>query len=234
MIEFSGVQIVAWSLATLLAYCLALIVERNVSSTSKLIFHPIIISALIIGGLLAIFNVSVEDYQHFTFVIDWLLGPATVALAVPMYLHLKAVKDTGYRVFVPIIVGGVLAPVLSVVVLYLAMIDEQVVITFLTKSITTPLAMETTELLGGIPSLAAVVVIVTGIVGAVFSKLIFWQVKGIDNTGKGLVLGTIAHAIGTAQAYKDSEKSGVFASLALCINGIVTAIVLPLIYWLVS
>ena len=94
--------------------------------------------------------------------------------------------------------------------------------------------MDAAREIGGIPSLAAVFVIVTGIIGACFADMIFRFIGVSDPRAKGVALGTVAHAVGTAKAVSDSTVAGAFASVALCVNGILTAIFLPLIFWLLN
>ena len=121
-----------------------------------------------------------------------------------------------------------MAPLTAWLILYALDSSVALQLTILTKSITTPLAMDTARLIGGIPPVAAIVVIMTGIVGVVFSPWIFGLAKIKEDAVKGLTLGIFAHGIGTAKALQISERAGAFASLALGVNGVVTAIILSL------
>lgn len=220
--------IAIWSGLTLFAYFVGLIVNRRAGGQPLL--HPIITASLILGVLLWQSNVSVVDYQHYTTLITQLLGPATVALAIPLYNQLKVVARLGWRMLIPMLSGGVIAPALAWLSVWLVMDNTQIEMTVLSKSITTPLAIEVTRALGGIPDLAAVIVITTGIIGAIAAPLIFRLLSIQNDQVKGIALGTVAHAIGTASAIRMSETTAALASTALCLNGVFTALLLPLLY----
>jgi putative effector of murein hydrolase len=135
-----------------------------------------------------------------------------------------------WRVLVPICVGGALAPVLSWTCLYLLNTPLNLQMTVLVKSITTPLAMDAAGAIGGIPALAAVFVISTGIVGAICGPALFALI-GVNNpAAQGTALGAVSHAIGTARAISIGEQCTAFATLALCVNGIATSLILPILF----
>lgn len=196
--------------------------------------HPLIISIAAIVVLLSLLNVSVTDYQSSTFILDWLLGPATIALAVPLYLQLAQIKGKGKILFIAITAGGLSAPILAGLMMWMADVDSTLINTMLTKSITSPLAIEVSEIIQGIPPLAAGFVVITGIIGASICRPLFKLFKVESDEAKGIALGTIAHGVGTAEAFTISERCGSYATLALCINGIMTAIALPVLYFIIS
>lgn len=173
---------------------------------------------------------SVTRYQNATALLSFLLGPATVALAIPLYKQLRLLMRMSWRVLLPIIVAGIIAPALSWLSLYGFDAPLNLQMTVMVKSITTPLAMDTAESIGGIAALAAVVVISTGIVGAICGPTLFKIIRVNNHAAQGTALGAIAHAIGTAKAISISEQAAAFATLALCVNGIVTSILLPLLF----
>ena len=194
------------------------------------VLHPLIVSTAIIIALQSLMHTSVEQYQQHTMLLTALLGPATVALAVPLYKQLKLLMKMNWRVLVPICVGGALAPVLSWVCLYLLNTPVNLQMTILVKSITTPLAMDTAAVIGGIPALAAVFVISTGIVGAILGPALFALIGVHNHAAQGTALGAISHAIGTARAISISEQCTAFATLGLCVNGIATSLILPILF----
>ena len=194
------------------------------------ILHPLIVSSSVMLGLLYLSNTSVNEYQSYTHLLSILLGPATVALAVPLYKQLRILMKMSWRVLVPIIVAGILAPLLSWLSVYLLNTPVNLQMTILVKSITTPLAMDVANLIGGVPALAAVFVISTGIVGAVCGPPLFAIIGVSNHAAQGTALGAIAHGIGTAKAISISEQCTAFATLALCVNGIFTALLLPLLF----
>ena len=219
---------VTWLFLTCFAYLLALKLYEK-AGTSPLL-HPLITTSLLVGAMVYLSSTPVEDYQQHAQLLHFLLGPATVALAVPLYRQFHQVSENHRRILLPVLVGGTVAPVSAVLILLALDADLILVLSTWTKSITTPLAMESTLVLGGEPGLAAVIVIITGIIGAVFADKLFKVCRVNDDISKGVALGTVAHAVGTAQAFLKSEKAGAFSSLALCINGVVTAILLPVLF----
>lgn len=194
------------------------------------ILHPLIVSTSLILGLQYLSNTSVNEYQSYTHLLSMLLGPATVALAVPLYKQIRILVKMSWRVLVPIVFAGILAPLLSWLSVYLLNTPINLQMTVLVKSITTPLAMDAANLIGGVPALAAIFVISTGIVGAVCGPPLF-AIIGVNNhAAQGTALGAIAHGIGTAKAISVSEQCTAFATLALCVNGIFTALLLPILF----
>nr|WP_136250240.1 LrgB family protein [Ningiella ruwaisensis] len=219
---------IVWLGVTLITYALAR--KVYVMASHSPLFHPILVSALLIISLLIAFDVSQEQYQKAALPVAFLLGPATIALAIPLYKQLTTLIRMGWRVVLPVLFGGVLAPTLAWLSIYFFNTPINLQMTMLVKSITTPLAMGTAEAIGGIASLAAVFVIITGIVGAIFAPLVFRLSQTDCEMAQGVVLGTIAHAVGTSKAISISETCAAFATLSVCLNGIVTAILLPLLF----
>lgn len=223
---------ILWICLTLLAYAVALKVHRLAAGSP--ILHPLVITSALVFVVLHLSGTTVPEYRQHGEVLNWLLGPATVALAVPLFNQLSTIRKLGYRAWLPVLFGGVLAPVLAVAVLWLTDTDWELIVTMLVKSITTPLAIEVARISGGIPGLAAGFVIITGIVGAVAARWIFSLTRVSDPVSQGLALGTVSHAVGTAQAIQMNPQSGAFATLALCLNGILTAMLLPLLLNLIN
>ncbi|MFC3093024.1 LrgB family protein [Alteromonas sediminis] len=192
--------------------------------------HPLVLTALSLGAGIALLPYSVGDYQTLAALIHWSLGPATVALAIPLYQQWRAIRQQGLPMLLGIIVGGVVAPALAWWCAWLFNGPVVIQLTLLAKSITTPFAMEAATAIGGDPALAAVFVIITGIVGAMAANTVFNVFNINDKRAQGIALGTVAHAVGTAKAISDHPTTGACASMALCLNGIMTVIVLPLMF----
>ena len=192
--------------------------------------HPLIVSTLLIILLQSWTHTSVSEYQNYTTLLSALLGPATIALAVPLYKQLNILIQMNWRVLVPISVAGVLSPTLSWTCLYLLDSPLNLQMTMLVKSITTPLAMDAASAIGGIPSLAAVFVISTGIVGAICGPALFALIGVHHQAAQGIALGAVSHAVGTARAISIGEQCTAFATLALCVNGIATSLLLPILF----
>jgi putative effector of murein hydrolase len=147
-----------------------------------------------------------------------------------LYKQLNILMKMNWRVLVPISVAGILSPALSWTCLYLLNTPLNLQMTMLVKSITTPLAMDTAGAIGGIPSLAAVFVISTGIVGAICGPALFALIGVHNQAAQGTALGAVSHAVGTARAISISQQCTAFATLALCVNGIATSLILPMLF----
>ena len=217
-----------WLSISIVSYMIALWANRKCSGHPAA--HPIIITALFVSLGLYFSNTQVFEYQRAASLLHWLLGPITVALALPIYRQWQKLRHYGWRLVVSIILGGVLAPFSAWLTLFIFDTPSAIQFTMLAKSITTPLAMESSAQIGGIPALAAVFVIVTGIVGAVVASTIFSLFNVKSRQAQGIALGTVAHAIGTAKAIQMGDDVAAMATLGLCVNGIFTALALPVVF----
>jgi putative effector of murein hydrolase len=230
--DINWLATILWLIATVIIYFGALHLYKI---TRPLWFiqpalHPLIVSTLLIILLQSLTHTSVSEYQNHTHLLSVLLGPATVALAVPLYKQLSILMTMSWRVLVPIAMAGILSPAISWTCLYLLDTPLNLQMTILVKSITTPLAMDAAGAIGGIPSLAAIFVIITGIVGAICGPALF-RLMGVHNqAAQGTALGAVSHAIGTARAISIGEQCTAFATLALCVNGIATSLILPILF----
>jgi putative effector of murein hydrolase len=219
---------VAWIRLSIGAYLISVFAYQKANYHAAM--HPLIGSTLIVIGCVHLSGIGFEAYQQYAWLLAFMLGPATVALAIPLYNQLRVLVRMGWRVVLPICLGGTLAPLLAWISIYFFDTPVNLQMTMLVKSITTPLAMSTAEAIGGVASLAAVFVIITGIVGAIFGPLVFRLSGNQSHMAQGIALGSVAHAIGTSKAITISESCAAFATLAVCLNGIITAIVLPLLF----
>lgn len=197
--------------------------------TGYVLLNPILLTIAVIIGFLKIFHIDYESYAKAGDMISFWLKPAVVALGVPLYLQLESIR----KQFVPIILSqlaGCVVGIVSVVLIAKYMgASQEVIVSLAAKSVTTPIAMEVTESLGGYPALTAAIVVCVGILGAVFGfRVLDWgRVK--SNVAKGISMGTASHALGTATAMERGRKYGAFASLGLTLNGILTAFLTPVV-----
>lgn len=219
---------IAWLAYTLVIYAMCVFVYRKLNQSALL--HPLLLSTTILLLSFHFVSVSIEDYQQATQLYSFLLGPATVALAIPLYNQLRLLVSMSWRVLVPVAFASAVAPILSWYSLYLFDAPLNLQMTVLVKSITTPLAMDTAAAIGGVSALAAIIVISTGISGAVCGPVLFKVLKIHNHAAQGTALGSVAHAIGIAKAISISDQATAFATLALCVNGIVTSILLPVLF----
>lgn len=192
--------------------------------------NPVAIAIALVVGVLTVSGMSYERYFAGAQFVHFLLGPATVALAVPLVRHLPRLRQHWLPLSAALLAGSVTAIVAVVVVAHLLGATPTLLATLAPKSVTSPIAMAVAERLGGIPALTAAMVIGTGIFGAVFSTWLFQLLRVRSNAARGFAMGLAAHGIGTARAFQLSAEMGAFAGLAMGLNGALTALLAP---WLV-
>lgn len=204
---------------SLAAYELGLILKKKFKMA---IFNPLLIAILCVMGVLTLLNVDYDSYNEGGKYISYLLTPATVCLAVPLYEQLSLLRKNLKAVAAGIL-SGVLTSLVSVFLLakLFGFTHEQYV-TLLPKSITTAIGMGVSEELGGIVTITVAVIIITGVLGNMGAELIYKLFRIHDPIARGLALGTSAHAIGTAKAMELGEVEGAMSSLAIVVAGILT------------
>ncbi len=197
--------------------------------TNLAICNPLLIAAAIIVPVLLLTGISYDEYMKGAQCISYLLTPATVCLAIPLYKQLALLKKNKAAVFCGI-ASGVAANALTIFVLCLLFRLEHVhYVTLLPKSITTAIGMGVSEEAGGIVTLTVVSIIITGVSGVIMCEKLFKLLRLEEPIAKGLALGNGAHAIGTAKALELGEVEGAMSSLAIAVAGLMTVVVVPLI-----
>jgi len=189
--------------------------------------HPFLLAMIPVIVVLLALGISYREYLAGTAVLQFFLGPATVALAWPLYRQLSTLRHIWRQVTLYILIGAPLAAGLAIALAAICGAPADVVGSLAPKSITTPIALEVSRLTGGHPALAAGAVAITGIVGVLAAPLVFRLFRITDDRIRGLALGLVAHAIGTARAFEYSERAGAYSSLALGLTGLLTALALP-------
>jgi predicted murein hydrolase (TIGR00659 family) len=220
-----------WLTVTLLAYQGATWVAKRFH------YHPIANPvAIAVAALVILLQFTGTNYQTYfdgAQFVHFLLGPATVALAVPLYLHFERVKKMLLPLLVALLIGSATAILSAYWIARLLGGTREVALSLVPKSATMPIAMGIAEKIGGLPSLTAVFVMLTGILGAALGKLILDQIRCKDDSVKGFAIGLTSHGIGTARAFQISEMAGAFSGLAMGLNGLITALLVPLMMgWL--
>ncbi len=196
--------------------------------------NPVLVAILLLMGVLWITGIPYDAYFEGARFIHFLLGPATVALAVPIYRQLQRVRGSAGALAAGILAGGTTAAVTAMGLAWALGATRGMILSLAPKSATTPIAMGVTESLGGLPSLTAVLVILTGILGAVLGPTVLRLVRVRGQRAQGVALGTASHGIGTARAFGLGEVAGAFSGLAMGLNGVATAVLVPLLWWLVA
>ncbi len=211
---------------TLGAYLLGLQVKRK---TKLAIMNPLLVAVTLIILFLVVFRIDYEVYQKGSQYVSYLLTPATVCLAIPLYRQLRLLKD-----HLGAVAGGIASGVLTSILSIYAMsrlfgLSHEYYVTLLPKSITTAIGMGVSQEAGGIVVLTVVSIILTGILGNVIGEAVFRLFSISDPIAKGLALGTSAHAIGTAKALELGEIEGAMSSLAIAVAGLLTVAAVPLV-----
>jgi predicted murein hydrolase (TIGR00659 family) len=217
---------------TLVVYQLAYWVYRRAG------FHPLLNPvALAVLALVVVLKATGTDYATYfdgAQFVHFLLGPATVALAVPLYGQLGKLKTQALPLLGALLIGSLVAIGSAVGIAWALGASRTTLVSLAPKSVTTPIAMGIAEKLGGLPSLTAVLVVSTGIIGAVTAKYVLDALRIRDWAVRGFATGLAAHGIGTARAFQVSEEAGAFAGLAMGLNGLATSALFPVLVWVVA
>jgi predicted murein hydrolase (TIGR00659 family) len=212
---------------TLVAYQGAFWIYRR--SGNHPLANPVLIAVTLLVVFLLISGTSYEAYFEGAQFVHFLLGPATVALAIPLYTQFRRVRAMLWPVMAGLLAGSLTAILSAMAVARLFGASPTTELSLAPKSVTAPIAMGIAERIGGTPSLTAVLVIITGVLGAVGGRYVFDAIKLRDQAINGFALGVASHGIGTARAFQISEQAGAFAALAMGLNGALTALLLPLL-----
>lgn len=211
---------------TVLFFNLGVYIQKK---TNKPMFNPLLLAIIGIIAFLSITKIPYESYKSGADCINYLLGPVTVVLAIPLYKQFDLLK----KHFIEIIVGivsGVLVSLGSILIIgKLTNANIDIINSLIPKSITTPMGLSLTNTLNGIESIAVVSIILTGILGAIMAPTIFKIGRIKHPVAKGIALGTSAHALGTTKALEIGEVEGAMSSLSIGVAGMITVIVVPII-----
>lgn len=214
-----------WSTLTLVTYMAARRVQRRVASP---VLAPVLVTAVVLIALLLVTDTSYQTYMEGGRMISFFLGPSVVALGIPLYRNLKELRRMAPAIMTAVALGAV-AGVLGAVLPALAMAAPELVVRSLApKSVTTPIAISLAEQIGGDPGLTTTFVVVTGIFGAITGPLILRIARVTHPTAWGLAMGTAAHGIGTSLALEEGHAQGAAAGLGICLCGIATSAVTPI------
>ena len=193
------------------------------------LFNPVLLTVITIVIFLEIFNIDFDTYFKNTQFINFLLGPATVALAIPLFRAYEEIKKSAVAVIITLVIGCIIAIATAVFISYGLGASKEVVLSFAPRSATSPIAISISQEVGGIPSLTASLVIITGIIAAMTSTVTYNLLKIKDVRARGFATGLVGHGIGTAHSMRRHEKAGAFAGLAMALNGVATAILTPVL-----
>ncbi len=220
-----------WLTATLAAYLVGDACFR--ASGGRPYVNPVLIAVALIAAALWRTGTPYRTYFEGAQFVHFMLGPATVALAAPLVANLRDMRRAALPIVAGLLAGSVAAMASAVGVAAALGAGPATLLSLVPKSATTPIAMGVAERIGGLPTLTAVLVILTGIVGAVIATPLLNALGIRDRRARGLATGVAAHGIGTARAFQVDERTGAYASLGMGLNGLATAALAPVIvHWL--
>jgi predicted murein hydrolase (TIGR00659 family) len=214
-----------WLTLTLVAYIGAFALYET--SRFNPLVNPVAISIVLLTSLLAATGTPYATYFEGAQFVHFLLGPATVALAVPLFEQVPKLRRAWFALTVGLLVGVVVAMVSAVAIAWLLGASTATIASLAPKSVTTPVAMGISEKIGGIPSLTAVIVVLTGIVAAALGRFVFDALGVKAHAVRGFAIGLAGHGQGVARAFIVSDEAGAFAGLAMGLTALATALIAP-------
>lgn len=205
-------------------YFLAKLLQKK---TGISLLNPILITIAALIAFLKVTGISYETYNEGGHLIEFWLKPAVVALGVPLYLQLEKIKKQLLPIILSQLAGCFIGVVSVVLIAYILGATQDTILSLAPKSVTTPIAIEVTKAIGGIPSLTAAVVVFVGLFGGILGFKVMKLLKIKNPVAQGLSMGTAAHALGASTAMGISGEHGAYAGLGLILNGIFTALLTP-------
>ena len=221
MNEFFGNTLFFGALISLAAYGIGMLLKKKLRLA---IFNPLLVAIVLTLGFVLVFDIDYETYNSGARYLSYLLTPATVCLAIPLYEQFESLRKNAAAILVGI-VTGVITSLGSVLFLsYIFGLDHAEYVTLLPKSITTAIGMGVSEELGGYVAITVAVIIVTGIIGNIIAEGVCRLFRITEPIAKGIGIGSASHAIGTTRAMEIGEVEGAMSSLSIVVSGFVTVL----------
>ncbi|WP_331618300.1 LrgB family protein [Serpentinicella sp. ANB-PHB4] len=211
---------------SILFFELGIIINKK---TKIAILNPLLISIIAIIGVLQFFDIDFETYNQGGSLISFLLGPATVVLAVPLYKQIKLVKKNFVSILFGILLGSSSAVISTWYLSSWFGLSEEIRLSLVPKSVTTPIGIEISDSIGGIPSITIVGIVIAGILGAVIGPYVLKLFKIDDPIAVGISFGTSSHGMGTTKAIELGETEGAMSGIAIGIAGLISVMIIPII-----
>lgn len=227
VLDFLRTSPVFWIFVTVLGYRVGLALRDRTGGHP--LAQPVIVAVAIVIGMLSLLDVDYEGYMAGGSMIHLLLGPATVALAVPLYRQVHHLRAMLVPTLVAIPVGAAVSITSALLTVRLLGGGQQLERTLAAKSTTTPVAIAITEQVGGIPSLVAVLTIIVGMLGAVLGPAVLDRLHIRDPRARGLAVGAVSHGIGTSRCLHDDPAEGAFSGLSMGLTALATSLLVPLV-----
>jgi predicted murein hydrolase (TIGR00659 family) len=221
-----------WLTATVLAYLAADGVARRLDNNP--LANPVILAVLMITPVLWFTQTEYATYFEGAQFIHFLLGPATIALALPLWDNRETISQSVAPILLALLAGSVTAAGSAILLAQAFGLSTEVILSLAPKSTTAPVALGISEAVGGLPALTAVLVILTGIIGAVIVTPLMTVLRIKDWRARGFSVGLASHGIGTARAFQVNPTAGAYAGIAMALNALLTSIIVPvLVRWLI-
>lgn len=209
----------AGTLASFAAFKLSVLLYEKVKSP---LLNPLLVAVACIIATLCALRIPLESYEQSVQVISFLLGPATVALAYSVYRQRQMLKEHFVPIFAGCLVGSLVSMASAFALCKLLGLDDALALSFVPKSVTTPIAIAVSEQLGGITSITVAAVIVTGIMGAICAPLMSRLFRVRNRVACGVAIGTCSHAVGTTKAIEMGELEGAMSGVSIAVSGLLT------------
>ena len=210
---------------TLGAYQLAMWAYQK---TRWMFVQPVLLATALVICVLLLADIRFPEYIRDVHLLSVFLGPTTVALAVPLFMNLRRIRQMFWPIVITLVLGGVVATLSGIGLAWAFGIEHSMLMSLAPKSATSPIAMLVAEEIGGIASLAAVFVLVAGVLGAMFGVEVMRRFGIVHPVAMGFSLGIVSHAVGTSRALQEGEECGAFAALGMSLMGVSVALFLPL------
>lgn len=219
-------------LVTLVAYRLGR--ELKERTGGHALAQPVLVAVAVVGVVITLLDVDYDEYRAGTELIAFWLGPATVALAVPLHRQAHRLRGFVVPMLVAIVIGSLVSVTTAVLLVQALGGDDVLVRTVAPQSTTTPVAIALSTTIGGLPPLSAVLAVVAGILGAVAGPAVLDLLRVRDRRARGLALGAVSHGIGTSRALVEDQTEGAFAGLSMGLTALATSILLPVLLALLT
>ncbi|WP_273404121.1 CidB/LrgB family autolysis modulator [Actinobacillus porcinus] len=223
-------MIYLFSLLTIAAFSLALQINKRLRS---MLLNTFVLTVLILVALLVVADIPYDTYMQGNAPLNNLLGVSVVALALPLYEQLRQIAARWQAILITTTVASVLAMASGALMAILLGANPDIVATVISKSVTTPIAMEISRHLGGVPAVAAVGVVLAGLQGSMFGYLVLKKLRVKNSEAMGLAIGSMSHALGTVTVMEVDQKAGSYSSISLVLCGIISSILAPFVFKLI-
>ncbi|TNG93268.1 CidB/LrgB family autolysis modulator [Pasteurellaceae bacterium USgator11] len=219
-----------YSVLTILAFMAAIWISKRWKS---IVFNSFVLTILLLIGVLLLADIPYDQYIQGNAPLNNLLGPAIVALALPLYEQLRQISSRWRSILLITLTASVLSMLSGALLALLLGGNAEIVATILPKSISTPIAMAVAETIGGVPSVAAVGVVLAGLQGSILGYLLLKKIGLKHPEAIGLSIGAVSHALGTARTLEIDKQAGIYSSISLVLCGIISSVLAPLVFRLV-